>query len=240
MKSRLRSPLLAFTLAILSTASFAATDAELPNAPEPPTWPTPLEVVVPFEPTPFQSGGRTHLVYEVYLRNFGSDAVAVRRVEVFDADVRGTDPLAVFAGEQLGTLVQPIAYTPTPDGADKTRLSPGASVVVFMWIALDHSAKIPSHLRHRVVTADNALNGPAIGTRTVLRVLGPPVTGMHWLGADAPSNDPENHHRRGVLVMDGRAAISRRFAVDWKQALRFRATRSTSARTTPTVSRCGR
>jgi murein DD-endopeptidase MepM/ murein hydrolase activator NlpD len=61
------------------------------------------------------------------------------------------------------------------------------------------------------------VEGPVVGTRTGLRVLGSPVTGVHWLGSDAPSNDSENHHRRGVLVMDGRISMDRRFATDWKQ-----------------------
>jgi hypothetical protein len=32
---------------------------------------------------------------------------------------------------------------------------------------------------------------------------------------DGPSNDPSNHHRRGVLVLNGQLTLSRRFAVDW-------------------------
>jgi hypothetical protein len=32
-----------------------------------------------------------------------------------------------------------------------------------------------------------------------------------------PSNDRDNHHRRGILIFDGRAVISRRYAIDWKQ-----------------------
>lgn len=30
-------------------------------------------------------------------------------------------------------------------------------------------------------------------------------------------NDPDNHHRRGILIFDGRPVISRRYAIDWKQ-----------------------
>jgi len=212
-----RQPLLlAFALAFLSTRAISATDVPQPGAPAAEQWPFPLEVAVPFEPTPFQSGGRTHLVYEVYLRNFGSDTVTVRSIEVLDADAKVASPLAAFAGDQLVSILEPIAHTPGVEGAAKTQISPGASAVVFMWVSLEASAKVPNHLRHRVFTTDNSVEGPVVGTRTGLRVLGSPVTGMHWMGSDAPSNS-ENHHRQGVLVMDGRAVISRRFATDWLQ-----------------------
>jgi murein DD-endopeptidase MepM/ murein hydrolase activator NlpD len=48
-------------------------------------------------------------------------------------------------------------------------------------------------------------------------VLGPPLEGPDWLAADGPGNDPDNHHRRGILIFDGRPVISRRYAIDWKQ-----------------------
>jgi hypothetical protein len=217
MNTRRQSLLLAFTLIFLSTVAIAAPDAAQPSAPASEQWPLPLEVAVPFEPTPFQSGGRIHLVYEVFLRNFGSDTLAVKSIEVLDADKTGAAPLAAFAGEQLTSILDSIASTPGADGASKTQISPGASAIVFMWVSIEDSAKVPAHFRHRVFTADSSVEGPVVGTRTGLRVLGAPVTGAHWLGSDAPSNDAENHHRRGVLVIGGRAALDRRFATDWKQ-----------------------
>ena len=56
--------------------------------------------------------------------------------------------------------------------------------------------------------------GLVIGTRsTPLRSLGPPVQGASWSASSGPSND--SHHRIGLLVVDGRAQISRRYAIDW-------------------------
>jgi hypothetical protein len=55
-----------------------------------------------------------------------------------------------------------------------------------------------------------------IGTHyTKLRALGPPVEGAPWVAGSGPSND--SHHRRGILVLEGRARISRRYAIDWTQ-----------------------
>jgi hypothetical protein len=50
-----------------------------------------------------------------------------------------------------------------------------------------------------------------------LRVLGPPLEGIDWIADDGPSNDEDNHHRRGVVILDGRAVDSRRYAIDWMQ-----------------------
>jgi hypothetical protein len=73
-------------------------------------------------------------------------------------------------------------------------------------------------LRHRLVTADTTTEGAVIGTHhTELKVLGSPVNGSNWLASDAPSNDADNHHRRGIFVIDGHTSISRRYAIDWAQ-----------------------
>jgi hypothetical protein len=121
---------------------------------------------------------------------------------------------------QLEALLQPVGTQMSSAESGKRRqLAGGGSIVVFLWIALDHGAHVPTRLRHRVLTADFAAEGAVIGTHhTELRVLGPPVQGANWLASDGPSNDQENHHRRGILVFEGRALISRRYAVDWMQS----------------------
>lgn len=43
----------------------------------------------------------------------------------------------------------------------------------------------------------------------------PPVMGRHWVADNGPSL--HSHHRTGLFVAGGRAHISRRFAIDWKQ-----------------------
>jgi hypothetical protein len=187
------------------------------NAPSP--WPLQLEMRVPFEPTAYPSAGRNHLTYELYLTNFGSSPLTLRRVEVLDADNSLAAPIAAFEAGQLDALVQPIGAQTSADGnRGPHQLAGGATLVVFLWIALDHGAHVPNKLRHRILTADSAAEGAVIGTHhTELKVLGPPVTGTNWLADDGPSNDPENHHRRGILVFEDRALISRRYAIDWQQ-----------------------
>jgi Peptidase family M23 len=193
-------------------------EARSADAPSP--WPLQLDMRVPFEPTAYLSAGRNHLTYELYLTNFSSSPLTLRRVEVLDADDSVAAPIAAFEASQLDSLVQPIGAQTSADGnSDPHQLAGGATVVVFLWIALEHGAHVPNKLRHRILTADSAAEGAVIGTHhTELKVLGPPVTGTNWLADDGPSNDPENHHRRGILVFQGRALISRRYAIDWQQS----------------------
>lgn len=172
-------------------------------------WPIPmqLELRVPFEPTTFPAEGRAVLTYELHLTNFSNKAIDLRRIEVLDADETGGKPLAAFEGEQM----DPLLRDPGP-----RQVNAGATVVVFMQIALDSKARMPKTLRHRVSGADSSVEGAVIGTQhTELKVLEPPVRGTGWQAYDGPSNDRKNHHRRGLLVLDGHPSISERFAIDW-------------------------
>src|SRR5713226_8246165 len=97
-------------------------------------------------------------------------------------------------------------------------IADGQSAIAFMSVAFDRSSRIPDRLLHHVSTVDSAAEGAIIATHhTELHVLGSPVEGANWLTADGPSNDQDNHHRRGVVILDGRAVDSRRYAIDWKQ-----------------------
>jgi hypothetical protein len=189
---------------------------EARSAGTPSPWPLQLEMRVSFEPTAFPSAGRRYLAYELYLTNFTSDPLTLRRIEVLDADASDAAPVAAFEGERLDALLQSLGVQ-TPAGGNRA-LAAGGSVIAFLWLALDRGAHVPNRLRHRVLTADSAAEGAVIGTHyTELKVLGSPVQGENWLASDGPSNDQDNHHRRGIFVFDGHAAISRRYAIDWSQ-----------------------
>jgi hypothetical protein len=75
---------------------------------------------------------------------------------------------------------------------------------------------VPEKLSHRVLVGDSIAEGPTIGVRhTDLKVLAPPVTGTNWIADNGPSLS--SHHRTGIFIAGGRAHISRRLAIDWKQ-----------------------
>ena len=189
-------------------------------APAASTWPPQLEMRVPFEPTAFPSNGRIYLTYELYLTNFAANPITLRRVEVLDADESSAAPIAAVEAPQLDALVQPIgAQTSAERNSDTHQLAGGRSVVVFLWIAFEHGTRVPNNLRQRVTTAEFVAEGAIVATHHHdLLVLGPPVTGSNWLADDGPSNDPDNHHRRGISVFQGRALITRRYAIDWQQS----------------------
>jgi hypothetical protein len=80
-----------------------------------------------------------------------------------------------------------------------------------LWVEIARGALIPTKLRHRLVTEEGTVEGAVIGTHhTKLATLGAPLSGPGWLASDGPSNDRNNHHRRGVLIVNGHARISRR------------------------------
>jgi hypothetical protein len=180
-------------------------------------FPLQLEMRVPFEPTAFPSGGQTYLVYELYLTNFAGNPVGLRKIEVRDDD-KSAKPIAAFEGSQLDALLQVVGGPGPSGGTSPSHLDAGSTAVAFMWISLQAGARVPNRLRHRVITADSEGEGAVIGTHHAeLQVLGPPVQRTNWLASDGPRNDPDNHHRRGILVFEGRPQISRRYAIDWMQ-----------------------
>jgi hypothetical protein len=182
------------------------------------TWPPQIEMQVPFEPTTFSSGGRAYLTYELYLTNFSSNTVALRRIDILDADKSDAKPINTFESGPLDALLQPVGDQGSADRNSPHQLAAGGTVVVYLWITIDHGTLVPKRLSHRVVTADFSADGAVIGTHyTALLVLGPPVRGANWLADDGPSNDRDNHHRRGILIVESRTKISRRYAIDWQQ-----------------------
>lgn len=180
--------------------------------------PLQLEARVPFEPTAFSSGGRTYLCYEIFLTNFSPNLLTLNRIQVVDADGDSSIPVTTIEGDQLDavlTVLRP--FVGAPGGKPDVReLGAGATVVAFMWISFDGATRVPNHLRHRIETTDDFIQGTIIGTHhTDLHLLAPPVHGTGWTASDGPSNAPDNHHRRGVLAMNGKLVDSRRYAIDW-------------------------
>ena len=192
-------------------------DNQQPSA-KPAVWPVQLEMRVSFEPTAFPSEGRTYLMYELHLTNFGTAAVSLSRIAVGDADGATAEPIVTFEAQQLETMLQPLGGKIVSDPKGRLLIADGQSSIAFMSIVFESGSHIPDRLFHRVITTDSVGEGAVIATHhTELHVLGPPVEGANWLAADGPSNDQDNHHRRGVVILDGRAVDSRRYAIDWKQ-----------------------
>ena len=198
------------------TASSADDSKKPARAP----FPLQLEMRVPFEPTAFPSGPHIYLMYELHLTNYLPMPLSLARIEVLDADAAGTQPIAAFGEEQLESMLQPLGAKNAADRQERLVIGGGQSVIAYMCVTFDRNQRIPSRLVHRASTGDAELEGSVIGTHhTELHVLGPPVDGAGWLAEDGPSNDEDNHHRRGIVILDGQAVDSRRYAIDWKQVV---------------------
>jgi len=200
-----------------SQAQNLPSDSKNPAA-KPAPFPLQLEMRVPFQPTAFPSGPHFYVMYELHLTNFGRSPLSLSRIEVFDADAAAAQPLAAFEAEQLEAMLQPLGGKTLSDPKERLVIADGQCAIAFMFVTFDRNSHIPGRLLHRVSTAESAAEGAVIATNhTELHVLGPPLEGANWLADDGPSNDQDNHHRRGLIVIDGRLVDSRRYAIDWKQ-----------------------
>jgi hypothetical protein len=202
--------------------------------------PPQIELRVPFEPTAYTSGGQSLLMYELYVTNFSGSPVDIRRIEVLDSGEPAGKPLAAFEGDQIDPLMQNAGGQSGTVPSPRT-VNPGATVVVYVQVRIDAQARVPDKLQHRVLTTDDAVEGAITGTHhTKLKVLLPPVRGTDWHASDGPSNDRDNHHRRGLLVLNGSPSISTGSGPTGRFTNGARATRTRRAPTSLTASPCTR
>jgi len=198
------------TLPLTFKSSSGAPEAK--KAPAPPLT-VPLDVAVPVEPTAFQSGGRTHLVYELHVTNLSPGECLLTRVEV-----TGGKPLATYDGVELSNM---ISRPGVPPSTEKPRIGAGLRAVVFLWVTLEADAAVPDLLRHRISAKVGDYPGelsvpvPKVAVHKGVAAIGPPLRGSEWLAANGPSN--VSGHRRALIPVDGRAHIAQRFAFDFVQ-----------------------
>lgn len=171
-----------------------------------------LEMRVPFPPTAVPSNGREHLIYELHLRNFGNRPLPLGGLEILDPTTNRT--VADFEGASLEALISPIgpgALTVS----DRLMLGSGRSCVVYLRLISVNAA--PSRLQHRIRAGEERTTGPVIDVASsqTLRRLGSPLKGSDWVPANNAGAD--DHHRVGLLAVDGVARVARRYAIDWKR-----------------------
>jgi murein DD-endopeptidase MepM/ murein hydrolase activator NlpD len=128
--------------AIASTCDTA--HAQTPPARSFPT----LDAHVPVPPAPLIGGGRTHLVYELYLANLSPRETTLEAIDVRDpAAPEQVAPLLRLEGTALDTAIQR-AGVPV-DAAHKRVLQGGQLAIVFVWVTLPPGAPTPAELTHR-------------------------------------------------------------------------------------------
>ena len=211
-----RRSLLGWLSTCLASSLAIAQEPAKPGPPRPRPIDAPFDVDVPVPPTAFQADGKTHLVYEVHLTNFGRQECALSRMEVLPP---GGHALASYAAEDLAKLVT----RPGPQQAQKDplRIEAGLRAIVFLWITPGQGAELPSTLEHRFAfkLPDDPVELTLVCARIPVRkspiVIGTPLRGSEWMAANGPSNT--SGHRRSPIPIGGGVHIAQRFAIDWLQ-----------------------
>jgi hypothetical protein len=174
----------------------------------------PIEVQVLRPPTPTVALGRTHLVYELHLTNFGSSAVGLEQIDVLDGE---RTVLANWSGRQLWQQIRLVGQAEAA-AATTDSVQPGQRAIAHLWITLQPGATSPAVLVHRLTIAHGAAERETI-TTTELTLpaaaspIAPPVGGGPWVAVRGPSNT--SGHRLSLVTLEGRARVPQRFAVDW-------------------------
>ncbi|MBL8270060.1 M23 family metallopeptidase [Steroidobacter sp.] len=168
----------------------------------------PLELNVPFAPSPVRGAGELHVAYELHITNFGETPVRVERLEVLQRNA----VLASYEGAELGKLMQRVGARRDPE---PQLIVPGARAVTALWVTLGADTK-PATLTHRLRMQDGRwIEAGAVTTSSKPVVsIGPPLRG-EWL-AYGGAGGTERHGQR-PLALDGRVRNSQRFSIDFFQ-----------------------
>jgi hypothetical protein len=162
------------------------------------------------------SDGRRHFVYELRLANATASELALGSVAVFDR-VTGKTLLEVDRAEiarrfSLGGR----------RGTEASTLGVAQFGILFVHLALPAADQIPRAIAHRIA---GSVGQPAVAfTMTAGDVvvsdrspvlLKPPLAGAGYVAGDGCCDTIR--HVRALLALDGRLALSQRFAIDWEQ-----------------------
>ena len=177
---------------------------------------TPVEVTVLASPAALTALGRTHLVYEVHLTNFGAAPIRVESLDVLDEHQQSVEALVgVRLAQRTSILGVPPART---DGGPV--LPPGMRAVVYLFVSLAPERTAPTRLQHRLVMSTDAATRDTLLTSTTpviatdrAPIIAAPVRGGPWVALRAPS--ATSGHRLSLVTLDGVTRVPQRFAVDW-------------------------
>jgi len=177
-----------------------------------------FDLQVPQAPTAVTVDGQRQLVYELHVTNYAGVGLLPSKLEVLDADAKGT-PLASWAGP---ALLARMAIAGTDKSPDAQGLAAGVQVVIYVEAALPAGARVPRRLTHRLTyetiishaREPGEVSGGAVAVDRHTPVsLAPPLRGGPWV-AIYDASVPRGH-RRVMFALDGRARIPARFAIDW-------------------------
>ena len=176
------------------------------------------------------SDGKYHLVYELQLTNATPLTWQIKSLEVLNAADHG-QVFKVYSGDAVKPDNQII-----PGKIPSDSLEGGETSVFFITFSVDKPEDIPEALTHLLTITipggipDGFLDflglphgttelaqivgtGEVDSTNTIL--MGPPLRGKNWIAGDGCCT--ADHHVRAVMPINGKLAISQRFAIDWEK-----------------------
>ena len=230
MRSRYRT--FAVLVGILALTVSCTSPTETPTAPRTSTTPTAAPDTGPTVVTPLLASaiaapipvpatdGKVHLAYELLLTNVLNQELTLTSLEVRASD----RTLLKLAGDQLAHWTRVIG-SPTPT----TKLGPAQSAAMWLDVALDAGAAVPTDLVHAIgvsVPQPQPPLFPATMTETVAPVtvqtrrppvIAPPLVGPNWM--DANSCCDMTPHRMALNPLNGQLWAAERFAIDYVQLL---------------------
>jgi murein DD-endopeptidase len=181
--------------------------------------PHPPQLAVSFlaEPAPIVQEGATRLVYEMQVVNITQSPYVLDAVEAKAGEIATT-----FRGPALDGMIRRFGLQGEPISAANRTIEPGRGLLVFLMLDLGKN-QTPPTLSHTLHVLDDkgeaheiSLALLAVSSERPI-VVGAPLHGQ-WMAGDSVSNAPDAAHRRAVLILNGRAYVSQRFAIDWVQA----------------------
>jgi len=211
---------LAVLTAITMLAACSSGSKPEPTAkPGPPPMATPLIGTAIAEPVPVPAtDGRTHLAYELQLTNVLGGNATLDSLTVSTGDRK----LLTLSGDNLKYWTRTLG-SPTPTNV----LGPGQTGLVWLDVAVDGGAQVPTDLTHSVhvkvakplpglVGADVTQDVAPVTVSTRKPVsISPPLDGPNWLNGNGCCD--MSAHRMAANPINGKIFVSERFAIDYVQ-----------------------
>ncbi len=203
--------------AATTSATSAASPVPTPSAAPAVATPVVADVVAAPVPVP-GTDGKIHLAYELKLTNILDQEVTLTSVGVRAGD----QTLLNLSGDRLPYWTR-IIGSPSPTA----KLGPAQTAIVWLDVALDKDATIPTELVHLVgisvpkpspplfpATMTEAVAPVTVQTRKPV-VISPPLSGQRWLDGNGCCD--MGAHRMALNPIDGGLWAAERFAIDYVQ-----------------------
>jgi hypothetical protein len=178
-----------------------------------------FDLQVPWNPSAVRVAGKDLLVYELHLTNFARNDLALKRIQVVNAET------GAVVGDFHDAELQGLIGRPDQPGEKKDRLiiAPGVRVVAYLSLPVAPACASACRLMHVVQFASAqspegespaTVKGGAVTVRArPVPMLGPPLRGGPWVAVYGSSW--ERGHRRTLYAVDGAVHVPGRFAIDW-------------------------